>query len=339
FAFSPTVIVAASRKDLFPIHQALDRVREKYGAQTTIGMHHSLGLFGREEYAAKKDILARIQNLMKKEADVIEISLGTHRFQKLKALVEATPFDEDRIPEVLKQRFMAGDEYLLLVYSKADKDFFDVRNIYQLEDEIHDLKGILAGQGIEVQVLNENLLAAAIMDWVVKKGPWALAMALGLVFIILLADLQSFKLALQTFLPLLTGLALTGALMALFHIKLNFINIVMLPSIVGLMIDHCIYLGHHMLDYPSSDALKSVRETGSAILLSALTSLAGYISLNVAHHAGIRSIASMVEIGIVTCTLCALFMLPALYALKNHKLRMVRARKNLKLKAESPSRR
>ena len=122
--------------------------------------------------------------------------------------------------------------------------------------------------------------------------------------------------AIITFLPLVTGLALTGALMSVFHIRLNFINIVMLPSIVGIMIDHCIYLSHHILDYSKGASLKSLCETGSAIILSALTSLAGYTSLNIAHHAGINSIATLVELGIITCTVCALFMLPALFEFK-----------------------
>ena len=71
----------------------------------------------------------------------------------------------------------------------------------------------------------------------------------------------------------------------------------------------------HILDYSMGATVKSVQETGSAIILSALTSLAGYASLNVAHHKGVNSIATTVEIGITVCTICALFMLPALFEL------------------------
>ncbi|QPJ62654.1 MAG: MMPL family transporter [Candidatus Nitronauta litoralis] len=329
FAFSPTVVVTHNKEDLFEIHRALEEIKRKFGDQTTIGIHSSLNLFSQREYDSKQEILKRIQKLFKKENDIIEISLGTTRFEKLKQLVNADPFDESAIPEVLKQRFAAGGEYVLLIFSPADKNFFDVRNIYQLDDEITELKSKLKEKGIQVQVLNENLIAAAIMDWVIEKGPMAMGVALTLVFIILLIDLRNPILALKTFLPLFTGLALTGALMALFNIKLNFINIVMLPSIVGIMIDHCIYLGHHILDDPSSDPINSVKETGSSILLSALTSLAGYMSLNVAHHAGIRSIAEVVEVGIITCTICALIMLPALFAWKNHRLKFVMSKKDL----------
>ena len=319
FAFSPTVIMTPNKDDLFKIHQALQAIKEKNGNDSTIGIHHSLDLFSLKQYKSKKVILKRIRDRLIKDRDIIEISMGTQRYRKLRQLVEAKPFDSKHIPPNLLKRFMAKDQYLLLMYSPADKNFFDVRNIYQLEKEIKELKTILAKDNIHFAVLNENLMAAAILDLVQQKGPQTLAWAMVLVFLILLWDFRSPRLALKTFLPLFTGLALTGALMAVFHIKLNFINMVMLPSIVGIMVDHCVYLGHHILDYSRHETTKSVKETGSAIILSALTSLAGYASLNIAHHAGVRSISHVVEIGIIVCTICALFMLPVLFQMGAHK--------------------
>ena len=319
FAFSPTVIMTPNKEDLFKIHAALQTIKEKYGDESTIGIHHSLDLFSLKQYESKKAVLKSIYDKLIKDRDIIEISMGTQRYRKLKRLVEAKPFDEKHIPANLLKRFMADDQYLLLIFSPADKNFFDVRNIYQLREEIKDLKTSLAKENIHFAVLNENLLAAAILDLVQLKGPQTLAWAMGLVFLILLWDYRTPRLAFKTFLPLFTGLALTGALMAVFHIKLNFINMVMLPSIVGVMVDHCVYLGHHILDYSRHETTKSVKETGSAIILSALTSLAGYASLNIAHHAGVRSIAHVVEVGIIVCTLCALFMLPVLFQMGAHK--------------------
>jgi len=325
FAFSPTVIMTPNKKDLFKIHQTLQTIKEKYGDKSTIGIHHSIDLFSLKQYENKKVVLKRIRDKLIKDRDIIEISMGTQRYRKLKRLVEAKPFDEKHIPANLLKRFTAADQYLLLIFSPADKNFFDVRNIYQLEKEIKELKASLAKDNIHFAVLNENLLAAAILKLVQQKGPQILAWAMGLVFLILLWDYRSPRLAFKTFLPLFTGLALTGALMAVFHIKLNFINMVMLPSIVGIMVDHCVYLGHHILDYSRHETTKSVKETGSAIILSALASLAGYASLNIAHHAGVRSISHVVEVGIIVCTLCALFMLPVLFQMGAHKSPSYRA--------------
>ena len=256
--------------------------------------------------------------------DIIKFSLGNDRYENFKKLVNAEPFDENRIPHNLEKKLRAEDDYLVLLLSPADKNFFRVENIYQLEKEVGKLKHMMVEKNIKISVLNENLIAAEILDWVKQKGPMAMGIAFALVFLILVVDLGSIRLAVITFLPLFTGLALTGALMSVFNVKLNFINIVMLPSIVGIMIDHCIYLSHHILDYSNGASLKSLQETGSAIILSALTSLAGYTSLNIAHHAGSRSIASVVELGIITCTVCALFMLPALFELRKYRFPFTR---------------
>ena len=280
------------------------------------------------EYKSKKDILKKISKKLILEKNILELSMGAARYNHLRRLVESPPFNESKIPPSLIKRFTAGDQYLALIFSRSDKNYFDVRNIYQLQREISELKAILAKSNISIAVLNENLLAAEILDWVKQKGPLAMVFAMIMVFLILVFDFQSISLALKTFLPLFTGLALTGALMSIFNVKLNFINIVMLPSIVGIMIDHCIYLGHHIMNYSEGQTIRSLKETGSAILLSALTTLAGYASLNIASHAGIRSIAAVVELGIITCTICALFMLPALFELGHHKLTFIRSRKS-----------
>jgi len=315
FAFSPTVILATSKNNLFYVHQALEAVREKNGKNSTIGMQYSLNQFSRQEFESKKEVLGRIRSLFYEEKDIIRLALGKSRFGKFEQMLASGPFDESAIPESLSNKLTVKDEYLLLMFSPSDKNFFNVKNVYQLSREIKDVKDILSTKNISVSVLNENLLAAEIMDWVRKKGPKAMVMAIVVVLLILIVDLQSFMLASKTFLPLFTGLALTGAIMAFFQVKLNFINIVMLPSIIGIMIGSCVYLSHHILDYSMGTTIKSLQGTGSAIILSALTSLAGYASLNVAHHAGVNSIATVVEIGILTCTICSLFMLPALFEL------------------------
>ncbi len=315
FAFSPTVILTPKKENLFEIHQALDDIKQKNGDRSTIGLIQSLNLFTKKEFESKKEVLNDIKEFFDEEKDIIRLSLGDYRYRKLYQLINKEPFDETKIPDSLIQRFTIEDKYLLLLFSPADKNFFDVRNIYILEEEIDQLKVALKEKNIETAILNENLIAAEILDWVKEQGPTAMALATLLVLLILIFDLKSLKLALVAFIPLVTGLAITGAIMATFHVKLNFINFIMLPSIIGIMIDHCIYLIHHILDYSNGETLRSLKETGSAIILSALTTLSGYASLNIANHAGIQSIATLVEIGIIVCTVCALFMLPTLYDL------------------------
>ena len=327
YAFSPTVILTPEKDNLFYIHKALEEIKKESGDKTVIGIQYSLNLFSKKEYDSKKEIIARVKENFDSNKDIIRFSLGEKRFRNFELLLNAKPFGKSKMPDNLQKKLMAGKDYLLLMFSPAEKNFFRVENIYQLEKEINSLKETMREKNIETAILNENLIAAKVLDWVKEKGPKAMVVSFGLVYLILLVDLKSFRLATITFLPLFTGLALTGALMSAFNVRLNFINIVMLPSIIGIMIDHCIYLSHHILDYSKGASLKSLQETGSAIILSALTSLAGYASLNIAHHAGINSIATVVELGIITCTVCALFMLPALFETRKHKFSFARLKK------------
>jgi uncharacterized protein len=328
FAFSPTLILTPERENLFEIQDALEKIKGKSGDKTIIGLQYSLNMFSRKEYESKQGAIKRIRKMFLDNEDIIKFSLGNDRYENFRKLVNAKPFDEKQIPPNVKKKLRAGDDYLVLLLSPADKNFFNVENIYQLEKEVAELKRMMAEKNIKTSVLNENLIAAEILKWVKEKGPQAMSIAFAMVFLILLVDLQSIRLAVITFLPLFTGLVLTGALMAIFNVKLNFINIVMLPSIVGIMIDHCIYLSHHILDYSKGASLKSLQETGSSIILSALTTLAGYTSLNIAHHQGIRSIARVVELGVITCTICALFMLPALFELRKNRSSFARFNKD-----------
>ena len=213
-------------------------------------------MFSLKEYESKKEIIDRVRKSFYDNRDIIRFSLGEKRVKNFELLLNVKPFDESRIPQALQKKLMAGKDYVLLLFSPAEKNFFRVENIYQLEREINELKVRIKKKNIEAAVLNENLIAAKVLDWVKEKGPKAMIVAFGLVYLILFIDLKSFRLATITFLPLFTGLAITGALMSIFNVRLNFINIVMLPSIVGIMIDHCIYLSHHILDYSEGAALK-----------------------------------------------------------------------------------
>jgi hypothetical protein len=98
FAFSPTVIMTPNKEDLFKIHETLQTIKEKYGDDSTIGIHHSLDLFSLKQYESKKAVLKRIHDKLIKDRDIIEISMGTQRYRKIKRLVEAKPFDEKHIP-------------------------------------------------------------------------------------------------------------------------------------------------------------------------------------------------------------------------------------------------
>ena len=113
-------------------------------------------MFSKKEYESKKEVIARIRKNFEDNKYIIRFSLGEERFASFKNLLYVKPFDESRIPIGIKKKLMAEKDYLLLLFSPADKNFFRVQNIYQLDAEIKALKERIKRKNIKVAILNEN---------------------------------------------------------------------------------------------------------------------------------------------------------------------------------------
>jgi len=177
FAFSPTVFLTSTKDNLFYIHEALQKIKEQNGDNSTIGIQYSLNLFSRKEYESKKEILDRIRKRFYEDSDIIRFSLGGTRYHQFERLLNSEPFDESAVPGSLVKKLKAKEDYLLLMFSPSDKNFFNVKNVYQLAREIETLKSMLADRNIHTSIMNENLLAAKVLDWVKEKGPRAMVIA------------------------------------------------------------------------------------------------------------------------------------------------------------------
>ena len=116
---------------MFHVHQALEEVREKNGENSTIGMQYSLNQFSKQEFESKKEILKRIRVLFYEEKDIIRLALGEYRFSKFEQLLLSEPFDDSAVPQSLNSKLTAKDDFLLLMFSPADKNFFNVKILYE----------------------------------------------------------------------------------------------------------------------------------------------------------------------------------------------------------------
>jgi predicted RND superfamily exporter protein len=58
------------------------------------------------------------------------------------------------------------------------------------------------------------------------------------------------------------------------------------------------------------------KSTGKAVLVSGLTTIAGFGSLMIAEHQGIQSLGYVMAMGVTTCMVAGLIFLPALLNLR-----------------------
>lgn len=125
--------------------------------------------------------------------------------------------------------------------------------------------------------------------------------------------------SLMALLPVALGTLWTGAICELLGIKLNFMNVGILPMVVGIGVDNGIHLVSRYTDSRRPSAAVVVRSTGGAILLTSLTTLGGFGLMAFSVNQGIASVGAISGIGIVACLLASLVVLPAALELSDRR--------------------
>jgi predicted RND superfamily exporter protein len=94
-------------------------------------------------------------------------------------------------------------------------------------------------------------------------------------------------------------------------IKMNFVNAFVTTMILGVGIDYGIHIIHRISQEGLSNP-EGLLETGKAVIMAALTNVAGFGTIGLSNYPGLKSMGIVCAIGSVTCLLTALTTLPAL---------------------------
>jgi hypothetical protein len=182
----------------------------------------------------------------------------------------------------------------------------------------NDLQRNAADQGLAADQWRLGGLPV-LVDYL-KKVVWqdlrhTLALSLLAIAVVLFLGFRNVRLASLAFIPLIAGMVATLGIMPLLSLQFNYANFIALPIIVGIGIDYGVHLVSRWQEEPAHYLEAGFRETGRAIVLSALTTMVGFGSLLGSSYPGLRSIDWVTSLGVFTCMLAALIMLPAVLVL------------------------
>jgi predicted exporter len=114
--------------------------------------------------------------------------------------------------------------------------------------------------------------------------------------------------------PLVLAWVLFAAALALFHLPLNLFNLLSVPLVIGYGIDDHVFLVHrHELD-PAGGPGRTLSTTGRAIILTSLSTMAGFAGLAAARFDGLRLLGLSGALAVALCLIAAFAVLPALLA-------------------------
>jgi len=177
-------------------------------------------------------------------------------------------------------------------------------------DLVAELKDLSPGVTVASITMVINQLKKIISrDFIV-----ATLLALAGVLVVLTIQFRSLTGVLFCVVSLGVGIVWMLGCMGLFGIPLNFANIVVIPMVIGLGIDNNTHLYHRYREYPEDGIKEAMSFTGRAVVISTMTSLAGFGSLIFSRYGGLKSIGFLAVTGLTLCLVTALFVLPALIA-------------------------
>ena len=224
-------------------------------------------------------------------------------FETLKSQDNSSPLREDDLPAVMRHRFVGRTgKYLLQIYPKTDvwirtnQEAF-VREMRTVTDEA-------TGEPVQLyeytSLLKQSYEEAAI---------YALIAMAVLVFI----QFRSLKAVLLAHLPVALAAAWSLGLMGILNVPFNPANIMTLPLVVGIGVT----FGVHILTRFKEEQNPAIlaKSTGKAVLVSGLTTVAGFASLMLARHQGIVSLGFVMSVGVATAAVASVVSLPAVLML------------------------
>jgi len=275
---------AAAEAALKPLVEAAQKTRETLQKLDSSDLQQRLAKYEQRFYA---DLQAQLQLMSDQIVD--------------------RPMTVSDVPSELRQ-IMVGrtGKFLIRVFPKEDiwerKPL--VKFVREVESVAPNATGTPMGLYEFVEILKTGYCKAAL---------WALLVIAILIFI----DFRGVYATALTILPLLVGTAWMFGAMVLFRIDFNPANIMVLPLIVGIGVAYGIYVVQRYRE--SHEATFYSKSTGRAVILSALTTTFAFGSMLIGAHRGIRSLGLVTTIGVISCLLAALVLLPSLLEIARRK--------------------
>lgn len=206
----------------------------------------------------------------------------------------------DDLPQVLRDRFVGRSGSILLQVNP-------VEDIWQREPQrrfIEDLRKVDPNAtGTPVQLFEyTTLLKESYQD-----AAWY---SLAAICVMVLLHFRSLLAVVLSLLPVGIGTLWLVGVMGAAGIPFNPANIMTLPLVIGIGVTNGIHILNRFAEEQNPGIL--AKSTGKAVLVSGLTTIAGFGSLILAQHQGIQSLGYVMAAGTAACMLAGLTFLPTL---------------------------
>lgn len=314
----PIAVPVKTMEDVKEVWDELTQHPEKYSAVRQVVSVYSF-VPPPERAVANAKVLDALRedlkSMMKEGTDDIDVEAFPPELQAkgelFNKIIHKKPYGVNDVPKVYSEMFVhlpttkpENHGFMLFIYPGVD--LYDGQQMLQFSDQV---KVIKTASGKEFHAAGLAILYATLARIVLFDGRLTVLLAALWILLMHYLDFRSVPLAAASVIPLGVGLWMMLGLMALTNHQLNFMNLVILPILLGFGVSHGLYLLHRFLE--GTSPVVALRSVGAAVASSTLTAIAGFASLFFAEHNGLQSIGYVACLGLTTTLVVSFTVLAA----------------------------
>lgn len=310
---SPAAYLVANEVEARKLRQVIRERQENDAEGTTVQFYRSyydMIPFDQEE---KMALLKEIKAMLDDDAlNVVKEDQKKLLGEMKEAISQTKLLTEKDIPNEVHEVFWGntGDlsSSLAYVMPLPDLQLGNGTIAKEFYEDVHQISTL----GKDFYALSDSIVFAEVLQTLFNDSRQAIVLALVVIMLMIGIHFRNLKLTGFVFLGLGCGLIWMLGLMAALHLKLNFYNMIIIPAMIGMGVDNSVHVVHRFIEEGRDNMIHTLRTSGGAALMASLTTMFGYGGLCFTRHPGLESIGMMALVGMGTCLIGSLVLMPLL---------------------------
>jgi len=257
----------------------------------------------------KIKLLAEIDAMIEQRKVLISKLAKTDKdkIEELRRQLKAQPLTVDDLPDGIKRQYEGHSRQISIVFIYPNASILNGKVTQRFVKELRSLNF-----GPDVKVAGEAVIFADVLNQMEKDTPIVMMLSLITVVGLLFLHFRRLDHVMWVLAPVAVGFLWMIGMSGAAQLDYNFINLTILPSVLGVGIDSGIYIFDHYREKRGENFFKSMQKTSKGVILSSVTNIAAFASLAFAHHQGMASMGLLGVFGFLSCLLAAVYFVPAL---------------------------
>lgn len=224
-----------------------------------------------------------------------------------RAVLERGAYLPTDLPELLRMQFVSRDGEAIGLQVIPAGDIWDPATAREFARQVSGVAPAATGMAMHID---------AHLRFIREGFTRAAAAAAVLMLLAVAVAFRSVRDGALSLLPCAVGFAWMLGVLGHAGIAFDAANIVVLPLILGIGVDAGVHLIERVRQSEAEHGVALVSDvllgTGSAVLVSSVTTAAGFAALMLAEYGAMRSLGLVMTIGVTCCALASLVLLPAI---------------------------